>query len=261
MRIVSVGHGLFAAILIAIGIIGLIHSGYAAIWHGVPKGFPLREALPYLCAVIALGCGLGLLAQRTAAPAIRVWLAFYLLWTVLFKLRFILFHPLVEGSYQSNGENAVILAGSWVLFTWLATDWDRHRIGFATGERGLRIARALYGLALIAFGLSHFFYLNFTAPLVPAWLPGPVGWAYFTGITYLAAGVAVLVGVYARLAAALSTLQMGLFLLLIWIPRGVTGRLSEFQWGEVVVNCALVAAAWLVTESYRDRPWLALRKR
>ncbi|HEX2668194.1 MAG TPA: DoxX family membrane protein [Gammaproteobacteria bacterium] len=261
MRIVSPGHAVFAATLVAIGIVGLVRPEYAAIWNGVPKDFPARGALPYLCALVAIACGLGLLWPRTAAPAARVLLAWLLAWMLLFKGRFILLAPLQEGSYQSIGENAVIVAGAWVLFAWFATDWDRRQLGFATGERGLRIARTLYGLALIAFGLSHFFYLQFTAPLIPGWLLWPVFWAYFTGTTYLAAGVAVLTGVWARLAATLVAVQMGSFLLLVWLPVFLAGKMTDFNWGEVTATCALAAAGWVVAESYRGVPWLAVGKR
>lgn len=259
MRFVSVSHAVYAAGLITIGILGLAHSEYVAVWDGVPETFPGREALPWLCALVSLGAGLGLLWRRTAAPAARLWLAFFLLWTLLFKVRFIFLEPMTELSYQSCGVNAVILAGAWVLYVRLAGERDRRRFDFVGAERGLRVARALYALALIAFGLSHFAYLEFTAPLVPAWLPGPVGWAYFTGINYLAAGAAVLLGMYARLAAALSALQMGLFLPMVWIPLVVSGRISDFQWGELVVTCMLAASAWVVADSYRGRPWFAMR--
>ncbi|HET7396809.1 MAG TPA: DoxX family protein [Gammaproteobacteria bacterium] len=260
MRIASVGHAVFAATMIGLGILGFIHYEFAAIWQGVPKGLPAREALAYLCAFVSLACGIGLFWKRSAAMAARVLLLYLLLWFLLFKLRFILLAPLVEGSYQSCGENAVIIAGAWVLYAWFATDWDRRWFGFATGDKGVRIARAFYGLALIAFGLSHFVYLNLTAPLIPTWLPWHVFWAYFTGTAYLAAGVAILVGVYARLAAALSALQMGTFIFLVWLPIAVAGRMSAFNWGELVATCALTAAAWVIADSYRGVRWLAVGK-
>ncbi|HEY3860208.1 MAG TPA: DoxX family membrane protein [Gammaproteobacteria bacterium] len=257
MRIASVGHAVFAVTMIAIGFIGLFKSEYAAIWDGIPKALPGREVLPYLCAVVGLACGLGLLWPRTATVAARVLLAYLLLWMLIFKGRYIVLAPTQEGSYQSAGENAVIVAGAWVLYAWLADDWDKRRLGFATGDKGVRIARVFYGLALIAFGLSHFFYLQFTAPLIPSWLLWPVFWAYFTGTAYLAAGVAVLTGVLARLAATLAAVQMASFLFLVWLPKILGGTMTDFNWGEIIVNFALVASAWVVCDSYEDLPWLA----
>ena len=261
MRIASVGHAVFAAVFVAIGIVGLVRSEYAAIWNGVPKWFPAREFLPYLCSLVAIGCGIGLLRLRSAARASRVLLGYLLVWTLLCKGRYILQQPLVEGTYQSIGENLVLIAGAWVLYGWFAGDWDKQNLGFATGERGIRIARVLYGLAMLAFGFSHYVYLELTAPLVPDWLPWHVSWAYFTGAAYIVAGAGILAGIYARLAALLSTLQMAGFLALVWLPMVAAGKMSDFNWGELVVTCALVAGGWVVADSYRGFGWLAVNKR
>jgi uncharacterized membrane protein len=261
VRLVSAGHALFAVTLIGVGITGLATGRFASIWQSVPQGVPARRALAYLCACVSLACGAGLLFKRAAAAASRVLWVYLLLWLLLVKGSYIVASPTVEVNYQSAGETAVLAAGAWVLYAWLTSGWDARRPDFAGGNLGIRLARVLYALALIAFGLSHFAYLDLTAPLVPAWLPAHVFWAYFTGTAYLAAAAAILTGVLARLAAALSTLQMGLFTLLVWAPLAAAGPLSAGQWSEFGVSWALTAAACAVADSWRGTPWLAVGRR
>jgi uncharacterized membrane protein len=222
---------------------------------------PARELLAYLCGFIGLISGVGLLWQRVAARAARVLLVWLLLWLLVFRVPVILRAPAVEVSWESCAETVVIVAGTWALYAWFAADRDRQRLGFATGDNGVRIARVLYGLALIPFGLAHFVYVKETAALVPSWLPSHLAWVYFTGCAYLAAGVAVLIGVYARLAATLSALQMGLFTLLVWVPILAAGSKDVFHWSETFISWTLTASAWVVADSYRGMPWLGVGKR
>ena len=246
--------------MVALGIICLIKRDFSPVWAPVPKSVPARELILYLCAFLSVASGIGLFWQRMAATAARVLLAWLLLWFLLFRVPFLAASPTVETSWSAC-ETAVMLAGAWVLYVWFAADWDKQRLAFAAGDKGLHIARVLYGLALIPFGLSHFMYLKNTVSLVPGWLPWHGFWAYFTGCAFIAAGVAVLIGVYARLAASLSALEIGMFTLLVWIPIVSAGSKDAYQWSETIVSAALTAGALVVAESYRGIPWLAVNKR
>jgi hypothetical protein len=65
----------------------------------------------------------------------------------------------------------------------------------------------------------------------------------------------------ARLAAALSTVMMGLFLLLVWVPQIAGDSMTAFQWGEAAVTWVLTSAGWVLTDSWRATPWFAAKTR
>src|SRR5260370_7915349 len=124
MRIASLGHAVFAAALMALGILGLVKGDFVAVWQPVPKGVPAREVLVYLCAFICLASGIGLLWQRSAAAAVRMLLAFLLLWLLLVRVPGIFHAPAVEGSWFGGGETPGMLAAAWQLYPRSAPPWD-----------------------------------------------------------------------------------------------------------------------------------------
>lgn len=240
----------FAFTMIAMGVIGIATGTFAAIWAGVPHTLPDRQLLAYLCVFVSLGCGIAMLWKQRLAPAALALFIYLAVWTLLFKLPFIIRAPLVEVSYQSAGENLVLVAAALVIYAMAA-----KRGNVLSGRRGLRIAHVLYGLALVAFGFSHFAYLNLTAPLVPAWLPKPVFWAYLTGVLYLLSGAALISGIAAGVGALLAAVQIALITILVWGPVVLRGQMSPMDFQETVVSWALTAGALVIAASVDAVGW------
>jgi uncharacterized membrane protein len=255
VRVASLGHAVFAATLIALGIVGLVTGEFTAIWQPVPRNLPAHQFLAYLCAFVALASGIGSFWKRSAALAMGALFCLLLAWLLLVDGYLLLREPGIPTAYAAS-QTAVLAAAAWVLYVWFAGDRARQRGAFAAGNAGLRMARALYALPLIVFGIAHFTYIARTTSMVPGWLPWHLAWAYFFGGTFIAAGLAVLTGVCARLAAVLSVVQIGLFTLLVWVPI-LAAHPTAPDWSESIVSWALMSAGWVVADSYRSVPWLA----
>ena len=256
MRVASIGHAIFAVTMIGLGIIGLFHRDFVPVWNPAPS-ISAGGLLLSLGALISLSAGIGLLIRHVAGASARLLLATFLVWLLFFRLPNFLLVPAFAACW-SVFPLAVMLAAAWVLYVWFATDWDRNRLTFVIGNNGLCIAHTLYGLSLIFFGAAHFIDVKDTLSLIPNWLPGHLFWAYFTGCAFIAAGVAAVTGICARLAVTLSVLQLALFLLLVWLPIVAAGSKDPFQWSETILNAALLAAGWVVADSYRSTRWLGI---
>jgi uncharacterized membrane protein len=128
------------------------------------------------------------------------------------------------------------------------------RIDAALAARLSHLGQMTFGVCTLIWGGAHFIYMNLTAPLVPKWLPpGQVFWGYVTGACFLAAGLAILSGLWARFAAILLTAMVASFGLLANRPMLVADPSSHWNWTESAFNPALIGAAWVVQDSPEDR--------
>jgi len=71
MRIASVGHVVFAATVIALGILALIKGQHAVVWQAVPTSVPAHDVLVDVCSIISIASGAELLWRRIAATSAR----------------------------------------------------------------------------------------------------------------------------------------------------------------------------------------------
>jgi len=211
----------------------------------VPKDFPDRTALAYAIGVFMLVAGAAIEWRRTLAWGAAALTAFYtLIVLVLMNGRVLLAHYAVYGTYENVAEQLAIASAGLILYA------ANAKIDAAIAARLMRLGQMTFGICALIFGGAHFVYMNLTAPLVPKWLPpGQVFWADVTGVAQIAAGVAILTGVQARLAAILLTAMYASFTVLVHGPMLWTDPANHWIWTENAVNLALIGVAWTVADS------------
>jgi len=229
----------------AIGLAGVVWGDFIT-GQPVPNDFPHRIALAYTAAAFLLCTGI-ILQWRRSAPFSAAALAAYYIFLVIIVMNgpVLLAHFREYGTYESLAEQFAITAGALIVYAATA------RIHRSLATRLTLIGQLTFGLSALIFGGAHFLYMNLTAPLVPKGLPpSQVFWGYLTGIAFLAAGLALLTRIQARLAALLLTVMLAIFTLLVHIRILVADHKTQFNWTELAVNLAILGAAWVVADSF-----------
>lgn len=252
MLAVRLGKDSFAVASASLAIWSLAYVHFA--WQSLPAWIPWREGWVYGSALVILIASAGLCFWRTALPG-ALTIGVYQAVSAAIFIPLILSAPLSLGAWYPFCEALTSFAGAWILYALLQGPPG----GSATpiiGRGAVRTAQVLFGLTCIFYGSSHFAYAGYTAGMVPAWLPGHLGFAYFTGLCHIAAGLAIVAGVLPNLAAILEAVMMSLFGLLVWVPSFFAQPPPKWatppahQWSELTVNLVLAAAAWIVAISF-----------
>lgn len=222
---------------VGLGVIGLLSADFALNWQPVPRELPFRETLAYLSAAWVLAGGFAILLPRTSRAGALALAALFALWVLL-----------------AHGPQVAARPANLAAWLGVAEIGALTLAGLIAAQPGTAaVARRLFGLCCLVFGASHFVYAQVTASMVPPWLPQPLFWAYLTGAGHLAAGVALLSGVIARLATALLAAMFAVFVLALHLPRVIATPDSRPEWTMLCVALALTGAALIVWRSF-ERP-------
>jgi uncharacterized membrane protein YphA (DoxX/SURF4 family) len=236
--------------------LGTILTGAVGIWFRLMAGHPahpLAHTSDLLIlggdALLILGGVAISLGRRTAAIGALVLAAYFAVAAAVEVGPTLARQWKVWVTWQGLAEAAAMSMGGLLAWSLLGERGDALR------RRAGEAARLVFGLCLLVFGISHFVYLKFTVAMVPGWIPpSQTFWAYATGAAQFAAGMAVLSGVRAQLAAMLLTTMYVGFGLLVHLPAVIRDPHNRMSWSENDVNLVLVGAAWCLAE------WMSRRR-
>jgi hypothetical protein len=235
--------------------LGVMAVGMASLAFGdfdpgqpVAEKFPARTALAYATGAFMVVAAAAVEWRRTSAWGAAALTVYYALFVVvLMNGRLLLTDYAIFVTYENIAMQLAIAAAGLIVY---ANTAKIDAIDAALAARLTRLGRLTFGVCSLVFGGAHFVYMNMTAPLVPKWLPPTQEfWGYATGVGFVAAGVAILTGVQARLAAILVTAMLASFGLLANGRILLADLSSHMNWTESAVNLAVTGAAWVVADS------------
>jgi uncharacterized membrane protein len=230
--------------IMAVGFASLVFRNFDP-GQPVPEHFPFRSLLAFVAGVFMVVAGAAIQSRRTVAWGGAALAAYYgLIVVILLDGRQLLTQYAGYGIYEEiSMPLAIALAGLIIYAASAGIDATR-------AARLTRPCQLVFGACVLVWGGAHFVYMNMTAPLVPKWLPpSQVFWGYATGVCFIAAGLSILTGVKARLAASLLTVMIACFGILANGPMLLAGLSVHFNWSESAENLSLTGVAWIMADS------------
>lgn len=215
---------------------------------------PGRELLAYITAIWMIAGGAAILWRRGAKAGPAATAVIYFIFAVFWFPRlytaphFLGVRPSVYISVLSGlGSQLIAVAAGALVYASLAKQSP-------SWPRTIRIARWTFGLCSVDFGLAHLTDVRDLTVYVPKWMPlGGAFWTIVTGICFVLAGLAILLGILDVLAARLLALMLLVFSAVTLIPRIFSSPHRHDVWGGNAYELAAVAAAWILAESLASR--------
>jgi uncharacterized membrane protein YphA (DoxX/SURF4 family) len=253
LTVKRVGIYVYGMATVAAGIFDLVWGDFDAS-HQPIQAFgdyiPGRELFAYITAVWMIAGGAAILWRRSAkAGAVAtavIYFIFALFWSPRFYSapHFLGVRPSVYiGVLGGVGTQLIVVAAGALVYASLATN-------SSLWPRTILIARWMFGLCSITFGLVHLTGVKDNAIYVPKWMPlGGEFWTIVTGICFVLAGLAILAGILDVLASRLLALMLFVFSLLTLLPMIFVRPHAHDVWGGNAYNLAAAGAAWILAES------------
>jgi hypothetical protein len=193
---------------------------------------PHAEILLHLTSALTIAGGVAIQIPRTVRAGALLLGVLYLFITLLWLPHYLV-KPLAFDYVPAISEEFSLVCAALIVY----------------GGRFTRAGYYGFAICVILFALAQVVYLQYTASLVPKWIPpGQIFWTNATTIFFALAAIALLIDRYALLASRLLTAMVVGFGLLIWVPACLTNPHKLSNWTELATNFGIAGAAWIVAD-------------
>jgi uncharacterized membrane protein len=219
-KLLKAGRAFYGIGIIGIGIQQFIYSEFRpvllAFW---PSWLPNMQIWAYVAGGILIVAG-GIIAVLNQARTIALILGgFFFLLFICSHVYYQVFLTPYEfhlGSWTDALKELTLSGGALIMASSYPAEY-----AIVSNKLYRTLGRIFFSVLLISFGVDHFLYLEFVAPLVPGWIPGHIFWTYFGGIALIGSGVCILFQIKIQLVSILLGIMLFIWFVILHIPRAI----------------------------------------
>jgi uncharacterized membrane protein YphA (DoxX/SURF4 family) len=247
--LLTIGRFFFA---IAMALFGVQYFIYASAMNGPIPGPPWTPGAHWLAwltgfALIAIGsCIASGKIARFAATILGAALLLNILFLHAPGLLANIHNP---GPWTSTFELLALCGGAFVLAKLMPADVLITQLSRNPLSLLATAGRLAFAIALVVFAVQHFLYARFIATLIPVWIPGHLFWAYFVGVAFVGAALAIAANVQGKIAATLLGTMFILWVFVLHLPRVAASPRNGNEVTSLCIALAMSGASFILAAS------------
>jgi uncharacterized membrane protein len=258
LRDLSPGRWVLAIACLALGALTFFYRDFALQWQPIPATVPLHQGIVYLSGAVLLFCAIGLMLAPIEDMARKALILNFAIFWFLPQLVQLTPSWRSVGPWLGPCEALGALCGAIALRR-LRPDGAKAGLQSAISRAVVRV----FGVCCVIYGISHLQYADFTASMIPDWLPWHRPLAYLTGSIHILAGCALILDLRPKLAASIEAAMMSSFVALLHMPSlwatpaPAWAPSPRIQLTALFWAMTLTGAAWCIAELLRSAALVA----
>jgi hypothetical protein len=224
--IVKVGRKAFGICLLALGIQGLFYGDFDPVFlPDASSWLPFHTVLAYLWTLILMAAGILIIWEKKAKEISLVLGGIFLIFFLICQVPHLLFaNPYGKslGTWTKALKELAFSGGAFILAgSYSGDNFKSKSVLINLLKKIIPFGRVFFSITMIMFGIDHFLYTEYVAPLVPVWIPGHNFWTYFAGVALIGSGVGIIARIKMTLVASLLGIMIFLWFIFLHIPRAI----------------------------------------
>jgi uncharacterized membrane protein len=249
----KLGRVFFAIPLLIFAIEYLAHARWQGGMPPVPPWTHGEHIFSYVTGALLLVISMSLLINKEARLSATI-LGLLFLFCVVFLHAAKHFSGIIhDGGIRTRAFETFALGGAAFVLAALVSKGRSIQLLASANPMLAIIGRYIYAFSMIIFGIQHFLYAPYIAFLIPKWMPAHLFLAYFTGIAFIAAGLAIATHIFSRLASILLGLMFLPWVITLHTPRVIASPHNTDELVSLLVALAFAGASFLLAAYSKNR--------